>query len=551
MTALPEPVSRQDKLLHNIADETPSIEDLVPNCREEVYLKYIAINGAAKKEIPLKIEHGGTEAINSEQARENLGVYSKSEVDTMVSELSENYYNKAQTDNLLNSKANTNDLSQVATSGQYSDLSGLPDIPSKTSDLTNDSNFVSNSDLSESYYNKIQTDNLLSSKANTSDLSQVATSGSYNDLLNTPMIPSKTSDLTNDSNFISSSELSESYYNKIQTDNLLNSKANTNDLSQVAISGQYSDLSGLPSIPSKTSDLTNDSNFISSSDLSESCYNKTQIDNFLTNKANSSHEHSANDITSGTLPVNRGGTGATTESNARSNLSVYSKSETDTLLNSKAPYEVKSSTDFNSMTTPGLYTMRSSSTNSPSGGSYHSLIVLKSDTGNYVQQLAVKESTTQMYLRYLSGSNWSDWSQVGSSSSEFGTWSPTIGIEGPSGLTVSYDGGYRYGIYYTVNRLVYVSCHVKFQITSLTTSYYASIYNLPFIPRGDGIDRVSLHCTECLNALENNVIPRGHLVINQDSHIHLQNEGGYMAVRWKTAGGDYQYLGFSGCYLKS
>ena len=431
MTNLPEPVSRQDKLLHNIADETPSIEDLVPNCREEVYLKYIAINGAAKKEIPLKVEHGGTEAINSGQARENLGVYSKSEVNTMVSELSENYYNKAQTDNLLNSKANTNDLSQVA------------------------------------------------------------------------------------------------------------------------ISGQYSDLSGLPSIPSKTSDLTNDSNFISSSDLSESCYNKTQIDNFLTNKANSSHEHSAIDITSGTLPVNRGGTGATTESNARSNLSVYSKSETDTLLSSKAPYEVKSSTDFNSMTTPGLYTMRSSSTNSPSGGSYHSLIVLKSDTGNYVQQLAVKESTTQMYLRYLSGSNWSDWSQVGSSSSEFGTWTPTIGIEGPSGLTVSYDGGYRYGIYYTVNRLVYVSCHIKFQITSLTTSYYASIYNLPFIPRGDGIDRVSLHCTECLNALENNVTPRGHLVINQDSHIHLQNEGGYMAVRWKTTGGDYQYLGFSGCYLKS
>ena len=305
MTNLPEPVSRQDKLLHNIADETPSIEDLVPNCREEVYLKYIAINGAAKKEIPLKVEHGGTEAINSEQARENLGVYSKSEIDTMVSELSESYYNKVQTDNLLSSKANTNDLSQVATSGQYSDLSGLPSIPSKTSDLTNDSNFVSSSDLSESYYNKTQTDNLLNLKENKSDLSQVATSGSYNDLLNTPMIPSKTSDLTNDSNFISSSELSESYYNKIQTDNLLNSKANTNDLSQVAISGQYNDLSGLPSIPSKTSDLTNDSNFISSSDLSESCYNKTQIDNFLTNKANSSHEHSANDITSGTLPVNR------------------------------------------------------------------------------------------------------------------------------------------------------------------------------------------------------------------------------------------------------
>ena len=65
--------------------------------------------------------------------------------------MSESYYNKTQTNNLLNSKVNTNDLSQVATSDQYSDLSGLPSIPSKTSYLTHDSNFVSNSDLSESY----------------------------------------------------------------------------------------------------------------------------------------------------------------------------------------------------------------------------------------------------------------------------------------------------------------------------------------------------------------------------------------------------------------
>ena len=107
------------------------------------------------------------------------------------------------------------------------------------------------------------------------------------------------------------SELSENYYNKTQTDNLLSSKVNTNDLSQVATSGQYSDLSGLPSIPSKTSDFTNDSNFVSSSDLSESCYNKIQIDNFLKNKANSNHNHSASDITSETLPLNRGGTGQT------------------------------------------------------------------------------------------------------------------------------------------------------------------------------------------------------------------------------------------------
>ena len=40
-----------------------------------------------------------------------------------------------------------------------------------------------------------------------SGLSDVATSGSYNDLSNTPTVPTKTSDLTNDSNFITLSDI--------------------------------------------------------------------------------------------------------------------------------------------------------------------------------------------------------------------------------------------------------------------------------------------------------------------------------------------------------
>lgn len=57
-------------------------------------------------------------------------------------------------------------LATVATSGSYNDLSNTPTIPTKTSDLTNDSNFVSSSSLAT-----------------------VATSGSYNDLSNKPTIP--------------------------------------------------------------------------------------------------------------------------------------------------------------------------------------------------------------------------------------------------------------------------------------------------------------------------------------------------------------------------
>ena len=65
--------------------------------------------------------------------------------------------------NALNAKANTASLAVVATSGSYNDLSDKPYIPNKTSDLTNDSNFVVSTDLAT-----------------------VATTGSYTDLINTP-----------------------------------------------------------------------------------------------------------------------------------------------------------------------------------------------------------------------------------------------------------------------------------------------------------------------------------------------------------------------------
>lgn len=85
----------------------------------------------------------------------------------------------------LDLKADSADLSAVATSGSYNDLSNKPTIPTKTSELTNDSGFVAGSSLST-----------------------VATSGSYNDLSNKPTIPTKTSDLVNDSGFITDTALS-------------------------------------------------------------------------------------------------------------------------------------------------------------------------------------------------------------------------------------------------------------------------------------------------------------------------------------------------------
>lgn len=195
----------------------------------------------------------------------------------------------------LGGKANTSDLSSVATSGSYNDLSNKPNIPTKTSQLTNDSNFVVSSNLASVATSGSYTDlsnkptiptktSELTNDSNfvpSSSLATVATSGSYNDLSNTPTIPTKTSDLTNDSNFVSSSSLatvatSGSYSdlsNKptipTKTSDLTNDSnfVSSSSLATVATSGSYSDLSNKPTIPTKTSDLTNDSNFVSSSSL--------------------------------------------------------------------------------------------------------------------------------------------------------------------------------------------------------------------------------------------------------------------------------------------
>ena len=164
-------------------------------------------------------------------------------------------YTKLETDTLLEGKANTVHTHVV------SDITDFPTIPTKVSELSNDSNFVTSTELhdyatkndlnsKQDALSEEQLSNIdsIPDKANKSDLSTVATSGSYKDLLDKPVIPE-------------GADLSD-YYNKGETDNLLNSKANTSDLAVVAKSGNYNDLSNTPTIPTKVSDLTNDSGYI-------------------------------------------------------------------------------------------------------------------------------------------------------------------------------------------------------------------------------------------------------------------------------------------------
>lgn len=75
---------------------------------------------------------------------------------------------------------------------------------------------------------------------------------SYDDLEDLPIIPTKTSDLQNDSDYVTESELSD-----------------------VAFSGSYADLSNTPDIPDSTSELVNDSGFIDKNVNDLTYYTKT------------------------------------------------------------------------------------------------------------------------------------------------------------------------------------------------------------------------------------------------------------------------------------
>lgn len=150
----------------------------------------------------------------------------------------------------ISGKANTADLAVVATSGSYNDLLNkptIPTVPTNVSAFNNDAGYLTQHQD-------------ISGKANTADLSTVATSGSYNDLLNKPTIPTvpvNVSAFTNDAGYITG---------YTETDPTVPSWAKASTKPTYTAS----EVGALPSttvIPSNTSDLTNDSGFVDSTSV--------------------------------------------------------------------------------------------------------------------------------------------------------------------------------------------------------------------------------------------------------------------------------------------
>lgn len=190
---------------------------LVPKegSKDDVYNEYIWVNNAWELIGSTQIDLTGyatEDWVNTQIAN----FLTESQITQLINNSLANYYTQEQVNNLLDNKADKSS------------------IPTKTSDLTNDSGYITKSvDNLDNYYTETEVNNLLSSKADTSQ------------------IPTKVSELDNDTGFITNStnELTNYYkktetYNKTEVNNLLVDKADVED------------------IPTTTSQLTNDSGYI-------------------------------------------------------------------------------------------------------------------------------------------------------------------------------------------------------------------------------------------------------------------------------------------------
>jgi hypothetical protein len=141
-----------------------------------------------------------------------------------------------------------------------SEILNKPTIPTLTSDLTNDSGFITSADIPPQVNADWNASSGVEQILNKPTLATVATSGSYNDLSDQPTIPTLTSDLTNDSGFITSADVP-----------TLTSEL-TNDSGFITSAD----------IPTATSQLTNDSGFITSADVPTATSQLTNDSGFIT-----------------------------------------------------------------------------------------------------------------------------------------------------------------------------------------------------------------------------------------------------------------------------
>lgn len=187
--------------------------------------------------------------------------------------------------NGIESGAQANKIESISKNGEALTITNKNvniEVPTKLSELENDNNTVTDKDYvhtDNNFTNALLTKlNGIESGAEVNAIAGIKTNGVLQPIVNKIVdisIPTKTSQLTNDSGYITNEvDNLTNYYTETEVNNLLNSKADTSQ------------------IPTKVSELDNDTGFITNStnELTNyykktETYNKTEVNNLLVDKA--------------------------------------------------------------------------------------------------------------------------------------------------------------------------------------------------------------------------------------------------------------------------
>ena len=162
----------------------------------------------------------------------------------------------------------TNPVQNKVITGRINELAA--GIPTKTSQLNNDSGYLTEHQSLENYYTKEQTD---------SSINAVKTA-----------IPTKTSQLTNDSGYLTEHQSLDDYYTKSQVDGSINAVKDAipvnvsqlnNDSGYLTEHQSLDGYAKISAIPTKTSQLTNDSGYLTEHQSLDDYYTKSQVDSSI------------------------------------------------------------------------------------------------------------------------------------------------------------------------------------------------------------------------------------------------------------------------------
>ena len=227
--------------------------------------------------------------------------------------------------NTINATATTESSKQIKDFSLKTGVSGQEDILVQDNGVTKrikSNELIDTVDLTgyatETYVqNKIEEASLSGGEV---DLSGYATKADLNNKANVShthtksditglSIPTKTSQLTNDSGFIASIPSEYVTETELSAKNYATETYVQNKIAEASLSGGEVDLSGYATkddlntkadksaIPTKVSQLTNDKGYLTSHQDISGKADKTYVDTELAKKANASHTHSYNDLT--------------------------------------------------------------------------------------------------------------------------------------------------------------------------------------------------------------------------------------------------------------